>query len=421
MGPSTAHSGASSIPRWLKILPVLLVPLAAAPALPTPGNLVAETTAPPFVPETPPPAPLDPNQPPAEVDRVPIAVLVDLSSGQVLYQKQPDRRFVPASITKVMTLYTAFDLMRHKQLLPNQRFTMSARAFKSWHRVGSTMFLDQTMSPTVDDLLLGIANISANDACVVLAEGAAGSVDNWVTLMNAEARGLGMKDSHFGTPNGWMDDGETYVSAHDLVTLASAIFARFPADYHAYIGHETLTWNGITQHNHDPILGKLNGADGIKTGFTNQAGYGFLGSAERNGRRLVLVVAGADRPSDRAAAAKALVEWGFDAFTSKRIFAPGAVVGQAKVQGGAARKVDLVVPQGLAASMANTASAPLDLRIVYDGPLEAPVEKGAIVASLEIHQGGLPPRRVPLIAANGVGKASPFERLRNGLMGLLPW
>ena len=403
-----------------KLLALPLLILAAAPALPTPGTLVAETTSPPLVAETTPLVPPDPNRPPAEADRVPIALLVDLSSGQTLYSREPDRRFVPASITKVMTLYTAFDLIGRRQLLPNQRFMMSAQAFKNWHRVGSTMFLDQTMQPTVNDLLLGIANISANDACVVLAEGAAGSIDNWVTLMNAEARSLGMADSHYGTPNGWMDDGETYVTAHDLVTLTQALVTRFPQDYRAYIGHETLTWNGITQHNHDPILGKLNGADGIKTGFTNQAGYGFLGSAERNGRRLVLVVAGADRPADRASAAKALMNWGFEAFTTRRIFAPGAVVGQAKVQGGSARKVDLVVPQGVAASVANGSMAPVSLRIVYDGPLNAPIDKGSVVAALEIRQGDTPPHRVPLIAASGIGRAGPFERLRNGLMGLLP-
>lgn len=397
-----------------------MLPLAASPALPTPGNLVAETTSPPFVPEVAPVIPQDPNRPPPEVDRVPIAMLVDLSSGQVLYAKEQDRRFVPASITKVMTLYTAFDLMRHKQLLPNQRFTMSDAAFRKWHRVGSTMFLDQTMAPSAVDLLLGIANVSANDACIVLAEGASGSVENWVTLMNAEARRIGMRDSHYGTPNGWMDDGETYVTARDLVTLAQALFAEFPGEYHSYIGHETMTWNGITQRNHDPILGKLNGADGIKTGFTNQAGYGFLGSAERNGRRLVLVVAGADRPSDRAGAAKALMEWGFDAFSSKRVFAPGAIVGQAKVQGGAARHVDLVAPQGLAMSAAKSGSDPVELKIVYEGPIEAPIEKGAIIASLEVRQGSLPPRRVPLIAGESIGRAGPFERLRNGLLALLP-
>ncbi len=403
----------------IKMLGVLALPLAAAPVLSSPATLVAVTSEPRIAQAEPVLLDADPAKPPVEVDAVPIALLVDLSSGQVLYSKQADRRFLPASITKVMTLYTAFEMVGRNQLNTSQTMRMSAGAFRQWHRVGSTMFLDQAASPTVNDLLLGIANISANDACVVLAEGAAGSVPTWVALMNAEARHLGMKDSHFGTPNGWMDDGETFVTAHDLALLAGAMIAEHPDLYHRYIGHETLTWNGITQANHDPILGKLVGADGIKTGFTNQAGYGFLGSAERNGRRLVMVIAGADRSRDRAKAAQALMDWGFAAFASKPLFKPGQSIGEAKVQGGAARHVSLVTPTGFAASVPKDADGPASLKIVYDGPLEAPIAKGSMVASLEIRIGNGEPHRVPLIAGEEVGKANLFERLRNGLMGLV--
>ncbi len=403
----------------IKLLALLALPLAAAPVLSSPAALVAVTSDPLMAPPEEGSVDANPARPPVEVDAVPIALLVDLSSGQVLYSKQADRRFLPASITKVMTLYTAFDMVSRNQLNTSQTMRMSADAFKQWHRVGSTMFLDQAASPTVNDLLLGIANISANDACVVLAEGAAGSVPTWVALMNAEARRLGMKDSHFGTPNGWMDEGETFVTAHDLATLAGAMIAEHPDLYHRYVGHESLTWNGITQNNHDPILGKLAGADGIKTGFTNQAGYGFLGSAERNGRRLVMVIAGADRAPDRAKAARALMDWGFAAFASKPLFKPGQTIGEAKVQGGAARHVNLVTPTGFAATLPKDAGGQTSLKIVYDGPLEAPVAKGSMVASLEIRVGNGQPHRVPLIAGETVGKASLFERLRNGLMGLV--
>jgi D-alanyl-D-alanine carboxypeptidase (penicillin-binding protein 5/6) len=364
----------------------------------------------------------DPAVVPPSVARVPIALLMDISSGQVLYAKDINRRFVPASITKVMTLYLAFELLQHHQIQPTQRMTMSEEAFKKWHSVGSTMFLDRTMTPTVDDLLLGIANVSANDACVVLAEGAAGSVANWTAMMNAQARRLGMKDSHFNTPNGWMDEGQTYVSAHDLVILASAMIAGHPDKYRRYIGHQTMTWNGITQRNHDPILGRLPGADGIKTGFTNQAGYGYLGSAERDGRRLVMVVAGVDVARDRATAARDLMEWGFSAFASKPLFPAGARVGAAQVQGGQQRTVSLVTPAGFAAvvgrSSANNVNDKMQLRIVYDGPLEAPVEKGSIVAALEVRVGNAPPNRVPLLAGESVARADWLARLRNGLIGL---
>ena len=362
----------------------------------------------------------DPAVVPEEAGPGPIALLVDLGSGQVLYAKEPDRRFMPASITKVMTLYVAFELLGRGQVQADQVLRMSEGAFRDWHRVGSTMFLDRDHDVTVRDLLMGIANVSANDGCVVLAEGLAGSVPNWVALMNAEARRLGMKDSHFGTPNGWMDDGQTYVSAHDLATLARAMVTRHPDLYHTYIGHETLTWNGITQHNHDPILGKLEGADGIKTGFTNQAGYGFLGSAIRNGRRLVMVIGGAYTPKDRAHAAEALMNWGFAAFDSRPLFAPGATVGTARVQDGEARSVPLVAPAAIAATAPKGTRSRVRLRIVYAGPLQAPVHKGDTVAELEIVVGGQTPNRVPLVAGADVARAGALARLRNGLAGLLP-
>ena len=384
------------------------------PAMPDQGRVAASPT----------PGPArsvdlaDPAVPPAELGPIPVALLVDLGSGQMLYAKEPNRRFVPASITKVMTLYVAFELLSRGQIKPAQVFRMSQEAYRNWHAIGSTMFLDRAHDVSVHELLMGIANVSANDGCVVLAEGAAGSVPNWVALMNAEARRLGMKDSHFGTPNGWMDEGQTYVSARDLATLAQAMLIRHPEFYHTYIGHPTMTWNGITQRNHDPILGKLEGADGIKTGFTNQAGYGFLGSAIRNGRRLIMVIGGAYTPKDRAHAAEALMNWGFAAFDSRPLFAPGTAVGEAQVQGGEARRVALVAPDAISAASPRGTRTPVHLRIVYDGPLEAPIRRGDLVAQLEIGVGDQPPHRVPLAAAADVPRASLMARLRNGLLGL---
>ena len=410
----------------LKLLPLTLLPLLAAPVLSSPAGMTAMTTAPAGTtpmsdePRLAQPEPArgasDPASPPAEIDRVPIALLVDLNSGQVLYQKEANRRFLPASITKVMTLYTAFEMISRNQLNTSKQMPMSEQAFKQWHRVGSTMFLDRSMNITVNDLLLGIANISANDACIVLGEGAAGSVPNWIALMNAEAGKIGMHDSHFGTPNGWMDEGETFVTAHDLAALAGAMITEHPDLYHRYIGYETLTFNGITQHNHDPILGRLEGADGIKTGFTNQAGYGFLGSAHRGGRRLVMVIAGADRGPDRAKAARALMDWGFSAFASQPLFKAGEVIGAAKVQGGASRRVSLIAPMAYAAVQPNGSAGPVTTKIVYEGPLEAPIAKGSTVAWLEVHSGNKTTSRVPLVAGEDVGRAGIFARLRNGLL-----
>jgi len=380
----------------------LALPLSAAPAR-------APQTA----------APADPRQVPPEANPVPIALLVDLNSGQTLYSREPDRRFMPASLTKVMTLYVAFELISRGQLDPNTVYRMSEDAYRHWHAVGSSMFLDRQHDVTVHDLLMGIANVSANDGCVVLAEGAAGSVPNWLALMNAEARKLGMTNSHFGTPNGWMDEGQTYITARDYVKLATAILIRHPDLYHRYIGHETMTWNGITQRNHDPILGKVEGADGIKTGFTNQAGYGFLGSAIRGGRRLVMVLAGADRHQDRASAAAALMDWGFAAFDSRPLFATGATVGEARVQDGAAASVPLVAPANYAVTTPRGSPGQVKLRVVYYGPLIAPIRKGAMVGSLEIRVDGGVPSRVPLMAGADVAKAGAFARLLNGLRGLV--
>ena len=360
----------------------------------------------------------DPRSPPASLAPIPVALLVDMGSGQVLYAKEPDRRFMPASITKVMTLYVAFELISRGQLNENQVFRMSEDAWKHWHGVGSTMFLDRDHDVSVYDLLMGIANVSANDGCIVMAEGAAGSVANWVALMNAEARRLGMTNSHYGTPNGWMDNGQTYVTARDLATLASAMIRRHPDLYRRFIGHETSTWNGITQHNHDPILGKLEGADGIKTGFTNQAGYGFVGSAIRGGRRLVMVIGSADKPKERANAAADLMDWGFAAFESRPLFPQGATVGSARVQDGDSSSVPLVAPADYSAASPKGTREPVRLRIVYDGPLPAPVDKGDAVAALEIRVGTGAPQRVPLVAGADVGKAGPLRRLLNGLAGL---
>jgi D-alanyl-D-alanine carboxypeptidase (penicillin-binding protein 5/6) len=284
------------------------------------------------------------------------------------------------------------------------------------------MYLDPSQQPTVNDLLLAIANISANDASVVLGEGAGGSVPNWIALMNGEARRLGMANSHFGTPNGWMDEGETYVTARDLVTLASAMVAGHPDLYKRYVGHKSLTWaDNKTKENHDPLIGVVKGADGIKTGFTNQAGYGYLGSAERDGRRLVMVVAGGSRGRERDAAARGLMEWGFAAFSNRPVFAPGAQVGEARVQGGQALHVPVVAPAAFGITLPRDAKGDVHMRIVYDGPIIAPITKGAQVAALEIDAGKGEPHRVPLFAGASVEPAGWLARLRNGLVSPFLW
>lgn len=346
----------------------------------------------------------------------PIALLLDVGSGRVLYARDAHRRFVPASITKIMTSYVAFDLISKGKLRLDQRIPVRPETYRAWRRVGSTMFLPSDAQPTVAELIEGIVTVSANDACVVLAEGATGSVPAFTTLMNAAAADLGMRDSHFNTPNGWMDQGQTYVTAADLATLSGALMTRFPDLYRRFYGHSQMTWNGITQPNHNPLYGFTQGADGVKTGFTNEAGYGFVGSAERSGRRLVMVLGGYDRPKDRTAQSRDFIEWGFGAWNAQQLFGKGAQVGVAEVQGGAARSVPLVAPRQLTVTAPVRHKVRYSLAIRYKGPLKAPIAKGETVASLLVRVPGEPVHLLPLVAGAAVPKGGALARLRNGAL-----
>ncbi len=349
---------------------------------------------------------------------VPVAFLADMGSGQILFARDADRRFVPASVTKVMTAFLAFELLDSGKLKPDQVFTMDKQTFRDWGRKGSSMYLNEGETATVDQLLHGITTVSANDGCAVMGVGAAGSVEKWVAMMNAKAQELGMTDSHFNTPNGWMDEGKTFVSARDLFKLSRALITRHPALYRQYIGKPSYTFNGIVQLNHDPMIGRVPGADGIKTGYTRQAGYNYLGSAERDGRRLVMVLAGTDRPNVRAHAARALMEWGFSHFATRTLFAARQHIATAKVQGGATGSVGLVSPNPLVISYARGTHPKVSLTIRYSGPLKAPIEAGTEVAELEVAIAGQQPFRTHLVAAQSVAEANWWQRLRNGLMGL---
>ncbi len=260
---------------------------------------------------------------PAEGD-APIAMLVDLTSGQVLHAREANRRFLPASVTKVMTAYLAFEMIADGRLKPDTQYVVSERLAQEWSGKGSTLFLKSGDRVSVDTLLHGITTVSANDGAMQLAQGAAGSPAKWVGWMNQAASELGMNDSHFGTPNGWPDDGATFTTAQDLELLARAMITRHPDLYARYFGHRSYGYQGIGQDNHDPITGVIAGADGIKTGFTREAGYNFLGSAKRDHRRLVMVVAGIDSEAERTRIARAYIEWGFAAFEPRQLFAKGA-------------------------------------------------------------------------------------------------
>ena len=357
--------------------------------------------------------------PPADLTDIdfPVVYLVDASNGQVLFEREADRRFVPASVTKVMTLFAAFELIDDGKLAPHHLLTVSPEAWMEWRGKGSTMFLNADDRVLLSELLTGIANVSANDASYVLAEGAAGSLEGWTAQMNAKARSIGMTQSHFGTPNGWPDEGRTFTTARDLVTLARVLMRDHPEKVARYMGKREFTFAGITQPNHDPMIGRIEGADGLKTGYTNEAGFNYLGSAKRGDQRLIVVVAGGDRKSERAKLARGLVEWGFSAFDRKALFSNGATVGSARVQNGSARSVDLIADRDIVASVPKGRDENVRMTIRYDGPLRAPIAAGDPVATLVIEAPNMEPASVPLLAKDSIDNAGFFARITNAIAG----
>lgn len=248
-------------------------------------------------------------------------MLKDLDSGEILYSRGADKRFAPASMAKVMTAYVVLDLIKKGELSRDKQFTVSEATWKKWKggNGGSTMFLNPGEKVSVDDLLKGLITVSGNDAAAVLAIGIDGSEDAFVKRMNAIAGSIGMKSSVFGTPSGWPDGGVTKVSAADLITLADRLIRNHPGGYARYFSLPRLQHGTspegkpIVQANRNPILGRFVGADGLKTGHTSEAGYCFLGSAKRDGRRLIMVVAGLPSDKARRDEAERLMTWGFGA------------------------------------------------------------------------------------------------------------
>ncbi len=349
-------------------------------------------------------------------EEIPVALLVDLTTGQTLYAREAERRFVPASVTKVMTAYTAFKLIEQGDLHPGQRFQYTPELEDEWYAEGSNMFLRAGEQPTIGQLLLGITTVSGNDASVALAIAATGSLDNWLELMNANAEELGMHDTHFGSANGYPDGGQTYTSARDLALLAEAMTQDHPTLYRRYFGHRTLRWRDITQANHDPVTGVVAGADGIKTGYTRESGFTFLGSGERDGRRLVMVLAGAPDGQTRDETAREFLEWGFSDFEQATLVPAGVEVGMALVQDGAERSVRLRTANDVIASLPREESDDRwTMQVVYRGPITAPITAGDPVARLQLSVDGQLALEVPLEAAETVPRANALQRVLNAV------
>lgn len=357
-----------------------------------------------------------------------VAYLIDLSSGAVLLDKNGNQRMPPASMAKMMTTNVAFELIDKGELSLTKKCQVRPETWEKWHgpKAGSTMFLAIGDQPTIEDLLNGIVTLSGNDATVVLAECIAGTEEAFVNIMNENAKRLGLTGSRFGNTNGWPDEGRTYVTARDLATLARAEIQNHPKLYKQFYSRPNFTWGktmgagaNITQANRNPLLGKVAGADGLKTGHTEEAGYGFTGSAEQNGRRLIMVVAGIDSYGNRITESVRLMEWGFNAWQTRPLFKAGATVGTARVQMGSDSEVDLIAPRDMAVTIpAGVLSKVTGMKIRYQGPVKAGFKKGDHIADLVVTTADSGEQVMPLVAAEAVGQAGFFGRIWIGLQQL---
>lgn len=349
----------------------------------------------------------------------PIAYMVDMASGAVLFDKDSHRKIPPASMAKMMTTYVVFELIARGKLKPDQTFTVRPETWKKWNNTGSTMFLKPNEKVSIRNLLHGLVTLSGNDAAVVLAEGISGSEAEFVKLMNANAKRLGMNDSHFGTANGWPDEGRTLTTAHDLALLGARTIQDYHKLYKEYDGQSEFRWNNITQPNRNPILGKIAGADGIKTGHTDEAGYCLTGTAEQNGRRIMMVVAGLNSMNDRAEESVKLMQWGFNAWRAQPLYEAWAAVATLPVQLGTEGRISVVAPRALALALPAKDTRRYKLIVRYNGPIKAPFKRGTEVAQLVAKFSDGSEQVMPLIAAQSVAEAGFFGRAWNGIRSVL--
>jgi serine-type D-Ala-D-Ala carboxypeptidase (penicillin-binding protein 5/6) len=349
----------------------------------------------------------------------PVAYMVDVASGATLYNRDGNRRIPTASMAKMMTAWVAFEAIKAGKLKPDQKFRVNRATWEKWNNMGSTMFLKAGEEVSVEILLHGVLTLSGNDASVVLAEGMAGSEAAFAERMNGEARILGMKDSHFGNANGWPDEGKTFSTARDLSLLAQRIITDHPVLFRKYFGQREFRWANVTQANRNPLLGAINGADGMKTGHSDEAGFCLVGTVQQDKRRLLMVIAGLPTQSGRLSEARSFMQWGFDTWESRSLFRKNRVVVTAPVQLGKDSSVALIAPRDLAASLPKGGSGKIVLRVRYNGPIRAPFRKGTELAQLVVKLPGGGQQVMPLVAAKSVAEAGFFGRAWNGAKSLV--
>jgi len=343
------------------------------------------------------------------------ALIVDFETGASMLDKGADERMPPASMSKIMTAYVVYDALKKGKLSLEDMLPVSEKA---WRTQGSKMFVPLGGRVKVEDLIRGLIVQSGNDACIVLAEGIAGSEAAFVEMMNEKAKELGLKNSHFANVDGLPDPNE-YMTARDLATLARRLITDFPEYYH-YDSEKDFTYNGIKQGNRNPLLYKDLGVDGMKTGHTDEAGYCLTASAIRDGRRVIMVLAGLPTMKSRSTEGERLLEWAFREFNNYRLVKAGDTLDQADVWLGAEPKVPVTAQQDVVVTLPKAARRTMKATVHYDGPVHAPVAKGETVGKLTITADGVDPVTIPLVAAQPVAKLGPMGRIAVAA-GYLVW
>ena len=340
------------------------------------------------------------------------AYLIDQTSGAVLLSKNSDLPLPPASMSKLMTLYMTFEFIKAGKLSLDEKLPVSKTAA---NYTGSTMFLNPTDRVAVLDLIRGIIVLSGNDACAVLAEALSpdGTEAGFAKLMTQRAKQIGLEDSTFKNSNGWPAKGHL-MSVRDLGILAQKLITDFP-EYYPMFAEQTYKFDGrapANTRNRNPLLGLGIGADGLKTGHTKEAGYGLVGSAEQDGRRIIFVLSGLNNLEDRAQEAETIVNWAFRQFTMEKFATDGSEIGKAKVWNGKSRDVSLVLENDLNVMIPVLYSSKPIFSIEYVGPIKAPIKKGDKIAELLIKSEDLPETRHSLLAGNSVPRGGFFVQVR---------
>src|SRR5712691_2961279 len=334
------------------------------------------------------------------------AMILEAETGAVLLDKGADQRMPPASMSKVMTAYLVFDMLKQGRAKLEDELPVSEHA---WRTQGSKMFVPLGARIKIDDLVRGMVVQSGNDACVVLAEGLAGSEAAFVDRMNQKAKEIGLRDSHFADVGG-LPNPDHYMTARDLATLALRTITDFPEYYH-YYSEKDYAFNNINQGNRNPLIYKDIGADGLKTGHTEEAGYSLLASVHRDKRRIIVVLGGLPSMKARAQESERLIEWAFREFNDYQLFGAGEKIDDAEVWLGASAKVPLTVARDLVVTIPRKSRKDMKVTLVYDKPVPAPIKQGDKIGTLVVTAPETTTVEVPLLAAAGVDRMGPLGRM----------